>query len=345
MQRPVAVILAGGQGERFWPLSRRARPKQLLRVGGSETLLEATLRRIAPLFGPEDCYVVTQAAQQSAMIEVLSGLVAPDHVLAEPVGRNTAPAVAVALAQLLDDEERTLVVLPADHRIGRPEAFLQAVQEGLQAIAQNPQQTITLGVVPTRPETGYGYIESEGHGMVQRVKRFVEKPAPVTAEMFFRSGRFYWNAGVFIWQSGWLRHLYSRFCPDIAAWLKLPEAARAAAYPGLHSVSLDYGLLEKTRAIKMVPVDCDWDDLGSFGALTRLLPQDAEGNTLDGRVVGFDNHNVTVIGGERVIAVFGVRDLVLVDTPDALLLCPADRVQEVREVVARLRATGSEDVL
>lgn len=337
----VAIILAGGKGERFWPLSRERRPKQFLDLTGEGTLLQETYRRIAVRIPPEHILVVTGEQYGD---EVLAELpVLPErNVILEPVGRNTAASIGLAAWALRDYPPQTrLLILPADHSVKPNQAFQAAVATGEQAADQG--YAVTIGIRPDRPETGYGYLQvgsSLGDGY-HRVLRFVEKPELEVAAAFLAEGGYLWNSGVFLFRLDCLRDLLIRHLPDLAQALERialggTEALRRE-FPQLSPVSIDYGIMEKAEKVAVVPAEFAWDDVGSWTALSRIRESDPSGNIIEGAFVGVDNERIIVRGGGRLIAGVGLRDLVIVDTHDALLICPQDRVQEVRRIVVALR--------
>jgi mannose-1-phosphate guanylyltransferase/mannose-6-phosphate isomerase len=355
-----ALILAGGSGTRFWPLSRHDRPKQLLALEGERTLLRGTLDRLRPLVAPEDVWISTTEGLAGKVREALPE-VPPEQVLLEPVGRNTAPAIGWAVRCLPEAARRGVVaVLPADHRVGDPEAFRRALARA-EAAAGAGDRVVTLGVTPRWAETGYGYLELEplpGRGKapgggeeengLRRVRRFVEKPTPERAGEFLRSGDYLWNAGIFVFRGQVLLDALARHEPDLARGLEeiAAEPSRLAElYPRLPAQSIDYAVMEKLEGIAAVPLDCGWSDLGSWEALTEVLPRDAEGNARRGDVLAVDSRENLLFADAGTIAVVGVEGLVVVRTGDAVLVCPRERSQEVRRIVDELAGRGRRDLL
>lgn len=354
--RVYAVVMAGGQGTRFWPLSRSTKPKQLLPLGGGdESLLRATVRRVAELVPPERVLIVTGVGLRSAVLAELPEL-PPENVLAEPIGRNTAPCVGWAAATVARrDPAGVLAVLAADHFIRDEAAYLEVVRRAVQTAASG--EMVTVGIHPTRPETGYGYLEvgaSIAPG-VFRAKRFVEKPDRALAEDFLRAGSFLWNSGMFFFRADVVLAAIARFLPQLARGLaEYDVAARAGeesaaierSYGTLPSVSIDTGVMERAEQVAVVPGDFGWSDVGSWTTAYELAEKDAAGNSLPDDAVAVDcARNYVRAPHGKLVALVGVTDLVVVDTDDALLVMPRERAQDVRAVVDALRARGSLDRL
>jgi mannose-1-phosphate guanylyltransferase len=343
---PVAIVLAGGSGTRFWPLSRRRRPKQLLALDGERTLLQATIDRLRPLVPPGRVWIATTREIAEAVAEQLPE-VPRDQILVEPEGRNTAAAIGWAVRSLPAAARRGVVaVLPADHRMGDAEAFRGALARAVE-IADARDTVVALGVVPRWGETGYGYLKLgralEDVGGVRRVSRFIEKPDEKAARRFYRGGGYLWNAGIFVFRgSVMLRHI-KRCLPELAQGLeeiaKQPERT-AEIYPRLPAISIDHGVMEKLRGIAAVPLDCGWSDLGSWAALAEVRAKDAEGNASQGDVVAVDARDNLLIADAGTVAVLGVSGLAVVRTADAVLVVPLDRAQEVRRILAECEARG-----
>lgn len=347
-----AVIMAGGSGTRFWPASRRLRPKQLLPLapGDDRSLLRATVERIAPLVPPEHVLVVTSAELAEATATELPEL-PRENILAEPLGRNTAPCIGWAAAVVRRrDPEAVLMVLPADHHIGDVERFLAVLRRGLQAAEEGA--IVTVGIEPTRAETGYGYLEKgapirEG---VHLARRFVEKPNRQRAEQFLASGQFLWNSGMFFFRADVILQAIAEHLPSLSAGLeRLDQAATrgreeeelARTYPSLPSVSIDHGVMEKVEEVWVVPGSFGWSDLGSWTTAWELADRDADGNAVTAETLVEDAHgNYVAAPPGKLVALVGVDDLVVVDTEDALLVVPRERAQDVRAIVAKLRDRG-----
>ncbi len=351
-----AVILAGGSGTRLWPLSRRSMPKQFLPLAGERSLFRQTVARVRPLVG-DDVVVVTTADTAFLAARQLEqeGIDPADRVLAEPVGRNTAPAIG--LAALGADPSTVLLVLPSDHAIRDEEAFRRALAAG--ARVADAGWLVTFGIRPDRPETGYGYIRMgeplPGRDGAWRVARFVEKPDRETAEAYLADGGYAWNSGMFALRAGRLLEELGAHAPDVRAALEplAPFADGSSPVPldlyeAVPRISIDYAVMERSDRVAVIPVDPGWSDLGSFAALRDVLDPGPDGNVTrvdaGGEAVVLDGTGNLVLAGGRVVAAVGVSDTVIVDTPDALLVCARDRSQDVRRVVERLEAAGRPEV-
>ncbi|MCI0340234.1 MAG: mannose-1-phosphate guanyltransferase [Planctomycetales bacterium] len=354
MPRLYALVLAGGAGTRFWPASRRSRPKQILRIFGAETLLAAAIGRLHGLVAPSDTFVATGVEIRDSVAAECPGI-PPGNILVEPVARDTAGAVALgAAAVLARDPEGTLLVTPADHLISPASEFLRTVRAA-QGAAEKHALLATIGVPPIRPETGYGYLRrgdalgaSDGI-RIHRAAAFVEKPDPARAEEMVRDGCL-WNAGIFVLPLGALREAFARLLPAHAAALESLAAARASGggftmvldqvFKGLPKISLDYGVMEKAGNVAVAEASFSWDDVGSWLALGRVLPRDAAGNVPRGPVVLHESSGSTAVSDGPLVALFGVRDHLVVAAGDAVLVCPLDRAADLKALIARLEAEG-----
>ncbi len=347
-----AIIMAGGSGTRFWPKSRRDRPKQLLRLHGEASMLQQTVARIAPLVPPERILIITGADQAEATREQLPGLPS-ENVVAEPCPRDTAPCVGLAAAIVAHrDPEGTMVVMPADHVIEPAEDFLRTVRAAVEVVDEDPTAFVTFGIKPTRPETGYGYIERGdllGHPeaiALYRVVRFREKPDRTTAEQFLASGNFFWNSGIFIWRAqaildGLRDHRPKLFEPidRVARALGTPEAVAVIAqeYPGMEKVPIDKAVMENAPNVRVLEVTYNWNDVGDWRALAELVAPDSQGNAIQGKVLAVETSgSIIVSDNDQLIATLGVEDLVIVQSGDATLVARKDQLDKLKALVEGL---------
>ncbi|MCL6618859.1 MAG: mannose-1-phosphate guanylyltransferase/mannose-6-phosphate isomerase [Thermomonas hydrothermalis] len=340
------VLLSGGSGTRLWPLSREAYPKQFLPLVGDSTMLQATWRRVAALTDAAPI-VVAGEDHRFLVAEQLRQIGAPTPaILLEPVGRNTAPAIAAAALQAMaNGEDPLLLVLPSDHVVRDEAAFQTAVRAAMPAAADG--MLVTFGIVPTAAETGFGYIQAAPGDGVRPVVRFVEKPDAATAHAYLQAGGYYWNSGMFLLRASRYLDELQRFRPDIVATVRAAFAAASrdgdfirldkAAFAACPSDSIDYAVMEKTDAAGVLPVEIGWNDVGSWAALWEVSEQDADGNAHHGDVIAIDSRN-SYAYARRLVALVGVEDLVVVETDDAVLVARKDKVQQVKDVVARLKA-------
>ena len=351
MSKVIPVILSGGAGTRLWPLSREMYPKQLLSLTGKLTMLQDTAMRLAAMAGAIPPIVVCNEAHRFTVAEQLHAQgIQPSAILLEPSGRNTAPAVALAALKALEiDPNATLVVAPADHVIRDAGKFQQAAGVAV-ALAQR-DKLITFGIVAHAPETGYGYIRrGEGAGPAYPVAQFTEKPPLDVAQQYVATGDYYWNSGMFVFKASQYLAELSSFAPDIlAACTSAFQAARTdldfvridkAEFVKCRSESIDYAVMEKTHDALVLPLDVGWSDVGSWSSLFDVLPADEEGNVLQGDVMVHDTHDCYVHSTSRLVAAVGMEDHIIVETKDAILVAPKDRVQDVKDLVAKIKKSG-----
>ena len=343
------VILSGGSGTRLWPLSREAHPKQFLPVIGERSLLQATALRLQGLNASAPIVVANEShrflvAEQLQQLGLQAGA-----LLLEPIGRNTAPAIAAAAYQALAaDPDAVLLVMPSDHAISDTAGFQAAVAQALPVAQQGG--LITFGIVPEAPETGFGYIKAAAGEGVRIIERFVEKPDAGTAQAYVASGDYFWNSGMFLFKASRYLEELAKTHPEMvrlaeqavenatvdADFIRLDKAAFAA----MASDSIDYAVMEKTQSGYVLPISVGWSDVGSWQALWQVSEQDGNGNAHHGDVLALDCRNTLAIGDKRLLALLGLEDIVVVDTDDAVLVAHKDRVQEVKDIVARLKADG-----
>jgi len=361
-----AIILAGGRGTRFWPRSRTRTPKQLLNITGRETMLEQTAARLLPLFPAARLWTVTNSAQAAAVKKQLPAA-ARSRVLIEPTGRNTAAAIALAAIHVrhASKGDALLAVLPADHFIARPAPYRQIVQAAL-SLAREKNRMIVLGIPPTRPDTGFGYIERMGGALAANscsafaVRRFTEKPELAAAQAYLASGNYHWNAGMFFWRVSTFLDNLRRFLPKTHAALESLAATigtrRYASlllklYPRLESISVDYALLEPaTRQpgppqVFVIPAEVGWSDIGSWAAVHELLAAHPADNVSPGPFHALDAEGNFLWSPEKFVAAIGVKNLVVVETDDALLIVPRERAQDVGKLVKWLESRGMKKLL
>lgn len=357
------VIMAGGSGTRFWPLSRRNRPKQFLALAGDAPLLAATVGRLPPLARPKDTFVVCGPRHAAAARRMVAQLPKENFII-EPCARNTAPCVGLAAIHVAaKDPKGVIAMLPADHHIGRPEAFRDAVAAAAQLAEAG--SIATIGIRPSRPETGYGYLKLgprlavRGKGkkrlVAHKVERFVEKPDVVTAARYLADGSYLWNSGIFVFRADVILDEIRRAMPVLGEQLEAirrtlgtPAYARTLkrVFPDCPSISIDYGVMEKSARISVVPAEFGWSDVGSFAALSDVRVTDDLGNVAEGDALVIDGRNNVVLAGkDRPIALIGLDDVIVVDSGDALLVCRRDRAQDVRKAVEELGRRGREELL
>ncbi|KAB7780323.1 MULTISPECIES: mannose-1-phosphate guanylyltransferase/mannose-6-phosphate isomerase [Xanthomonas] len=348
MSDVLPIILSGGSGTRLWPLSRESYPKQFLPLVGEQSMLQATWQRAAPVAAHAPIVVANEEHRFVAAEQLQQIGVKPHAILLEPKGRNTAPAIAVAaLEAARDGADPLLLVLPSDHVIGDEAAFQAAVR--VAAVAAEQGKLVTFGIKPTAPETGYGYIKAAAGDGAHAVERFVEKPDLATAKSYLASGEYYWNSGMFLFRASRYLEELRKFQPAIAdACTKAWQAAKRDAdftrldkdaFAASPSDSIDYAVMEKTADAVVVPLDAKWSDVGSWSALLDVSPQDANGNAHHGDVIEIDCRN-TYAYGSRLIAMVGLQDVVVVETDDAVLVGHRERIQEVKDIVGRIKADG-----
>ena len=349
------VIMAGGSGTRFWPLSRKAKPKQFLSLATDRPMLVETAARLEGLAGWKDTYVVCGRVHAGPAAKLLRRL-PRGNVLVEPEARNTAPAIALACAHVAArDLQGVVVVLPSDQHVADVRAFRSAVAEAVRVAKAG--HIVTLGIRPTRPETGYGYIRVGDTltGQARQVAAFVEKPDAEKARTYLALGEYLWNAGIFVFRVDVMLAAFARYMPELSAALgelqatvgtKRYAAALKRCFKKMPATSIDYGVAERADNVAVVPADCGWSDVGSFNALSDVRDRDEKGNVVLGSgAVVVDTEGSVVWAQARPLAVVGMKDVVVVDAGDAVLVLPKDRCQDVRRVVDALKARGRGKVL
>ena len=358
-----AVILAGGSGTRFWPLSRHLYPKQLLRIMGGETLIQQTMRRVLGCVTPDHVMISTNALQAESIRFQLAPWKDAIHgnFLLEPEGRNTAPAIALAACRVMQhDPDGVMLVLPADHVIKENRQFQAAVSLATRLAADG--HLVTFGVKPTRPETGYGYIQPnpkirlrEARTLVGHpVARFVEKPDAPTARRYLRSGNYYWNSGMFVWRASVILEELARCQPILTRAVRAlapmanPNSVSnefTRAYTKLPSISIDHGVMERSSRAVVIPVTFTWSDVGNWSSMEEVTALDRHDNVVSGNVVDLESHHSVLYADQRLVATIGLSDMIVVDTADATLVCPKSRAQDVKKIVDILKKQGAPEHL
>ena len=348
-----AVIMAGGRGTRFWPRSRTTTPKQLLDITGEKTMIQQTVERILPVVDKENILIVTNMQQMEALKKQLPEI-SEDNIIAEPFGRNTAPCICLAAAKIIkQDPEAVMAVLPADHYMGNNKGFCDCISEAAR-VAVESSALVTIGISPDRPETGYGYIEFDENSLSPvenafNVISYHEKPDIDKAEYYLSRGNYLWNSGMFVWKADTILENIEALLPEIyknimsaSAYFDKPEfdSALKEAYERIKSISIDYGVLEKAASVLTLKGDFGWNDIGSWSAIHDISKKDPNGNVFSGDVISVDSEDVLVYNKNKLTAIVGMKDVVVVETDDALLICSKDKVQDVRKVVDVLEARG-----
>jgi len=355
------VLMAGGVGTRFWPLSRRSRPKQLLSIVGSKSMLRLTFERIRPLTDPEKILVITNIELKKAIEEELPEI-PPDNIIGEPQGRNTAPCIGLsaAVVKTRAGEDEVMVVLPADHLISDSGNFRATIKVGADFASKN-DTLITIGIKPSYPETGYGYIQisdlrhKQNKKSIYKVRAFAEKPNTETAERFLKSGDFFWNSGIFIWRTGKILEEMDEHLPELSSDLeKIAKAIGKKSfkkvveevYSHTRSISIDYGVMEAANDVSVIAADFNWNDLGSWEAVYNISPKDNRGNVIhSSKNILINAQNNYFYAKNKMIAAVDVEDLVVVEMDDAILICRKEKSQNVKSVVDYLVRKGMEKYL
>jgi len=350
-----AVILAGGSGTRFWPKSREQLPKQLLNINGERTMIQDTLTRISPIISAEKTWIITN---EKHALETCRQLKAtkfnPSQLLTEPIARNTAAAIGYSAFILSQhNPDAIMAVFPADHAITTHKQFLELIEQAKTVAKKN--HLVTLGIKPTSPETGYGYIKQGKslEGNAYKVDRFIEKPDKATAEKYLSEGGYYWNSGIFIWKVSVLLNEIKRYLPNLHTQLdKLSKNTIEVKGPypfkelndsgkkifeSLQPVSIDNGIMEKSNNSVVFPANIGWNDVGSWTALADISQKDSKGNVIKGNVFSIENNNSIIYAEERLVATMGLKNMIVVDTSDAVLICPKDCAQDVKKIVEQIK--------
>jgi mannose-1-phosphate guanylyltransferase len=351
------LILAGGRGTRFWPRSRRTRAKQVLPIAGEQTMIQATVERLRPQIPPERIWIITNSHLRDEIARQLPDI--PERqIIAEPAQRNTAAAIGLAAAILANqDPEAVMGVFPSDHVITKPKRYLRIVKQAFRSA--NEGRLMVLGIQPRYAETGFGYIEfpkdtEAGSLRTSAVKSFREKPDAATAKKYVKAGRFYWNAGMFFWRASVFLDELRQHLPKTATLLSsLPafgspdfETALAEAFPKCENISIDYGVIEKSARVSGFACDeFGWSDVGSWNAVYDLMAKDKSANVVRGNLLALDSRGNYVDSAGKLVALVGIENMIVVDTPDALLIVPRDQAQKVGDLVKALEQQRRDDLL
>ncbi|SHJ39447.1 mannose-1-phosphate guanylyltransferase [Thermoclostridium caenicola] len=376
-----SVIMAGGGGTRFWPLSRQELPKQMHNITGNDIMINETIDRIKNIVPYENTYIVTADRQKELLKSVINPQISVQNILAEPMPRNTAPCILYAAMKIYKEHgDGIMFVLPADHYISNVPEFNRILRKAA-GVAEVTDKLITIGIKPTFPSTGYGYIqynmqnelvyrletlpagdEADGNTStlhelsgVYEVEQFIEKPDRESAKSYIESGNFLWNSGMFIWKVSVIMDNFKRYLPriydEMESYLKAKDEkdemeALEKAYSRIKGISIDYGILERSNDVYVIPGDFGWNDIGSWDALGAIFPPDENGNIIKADFIEIDTKNSIIYGqGKQLIATVGLKDMIVVNTDDALLICPKTRAQEVKDIVDKLKKNGRNDLL
>lgn len=351
------VIMAGGGGTRFWPLSRKERPKQLLNISGRDIMLNETILRMDELVERENVFIVTNEKQQALMKDMIVNGVPYKNILTEPVARNTSPCVLYAASVLMKlHGDGVMCVFPADHHVANIPEYQRTLKAAIDA-AEKTGKIVTIGITPTYPATGYGYInrtmEEELDG-VYKVRKFVEKPNLGAAKKYLEEGTYLWNSGVFVWKVSTIINAFKKHLPKMyeqmqeivdAVGTDKEKEVLERVYPQLESISVDYGILERTADVLVLEGDYGWSDVGSLDAMNTFHKEDSDGSILLGDVLAINSKNCIVRGNDKLIALVGMEDTIVVETEDALLVCNKNNAQDVKKVVDELSARHRTELL
>lgn len=353
-----ALIMAGGIGARFWPKSRTQSPKHLLSIINGKTMLDNTILRLDELVKRSDCFIITNQDQKVQILDHMPDFKS-NNIFAEPFGRNTAAAIGYGAVRLsLINENETMIVLPADHYIRDTNKFIEVLKKGIEITEKDPEALVTIGIQPTSPETGYGYIQvgDQSEEGVFKVSCFAEKPNFNTAVRFLESGDFFWNSGIFIWKAKTILARIKQHLPEMYDGLMQIKASMSEefshavldrVYKEFKSISIDYGIMEKAENVQVVIGDFGWSDVGSWQEIYRLKEKNTCNNVVEANLVAIETEGCyfSAINKEKVIAVIGLKDMAVVDTDDALLITPLNKSQNVKEIVEKLRNLKMNNVL
>ena len=350
------VIMAGGGGTRFWPLSRKSLPKQFLNLSGKDLMVNETFDRLIRFTNQEDIFVVTNQMHAALTEKLMAGRIDKAHILAEPAARNTAACIGYAAMEILrKHEDGIMCILASDHYIQDEDAYIKVMEKAIQTVEET-DALVTIGIKPEYPATGYGYIKNSGVDGKEyhKVEEFVEKPDLETAKAYLEEGTYAWNSGMFVWKASTILKYFEKLLPDVYNCLiEIGEAMNTEkeaevigkVYPTIPKISVDYGIMERADDVLMLEGDFGWNDIGSFETLSVLGKKDEQGNVGIGTNMLIDTNDCICYSKNRMIATVGVSDLVIVETEDAVLVCPKDRAQDVKYIVEKLTEQGKENYL
>lgn len=342
------VIMAGGGGTRFWPMSRQEMPKQLLNLSGKETMVNETIDRIGQVIKKEDIFIVTNVCQWKPMAEVTKGRIEPKKILAEPAARNTAACIGYAAMEIIKKYgDGVMCVFPADHYIKDEKGFAEILNNAIN-VAENEDKLVTIGITPTFPATGYGYIEFNKNedSVAKKVIQFVEKPNLELAKEYVAKGSFAWNSGMFVWRASVILNKFKELLPEVYQCIvKIGDAMGTPdeekvineVYPVIPKISVDYGIMEKADNVVVIDGEFGWNDVGSWDTLGVMYNEDENGNISKGENIMLDTKNSVVFGNKRLIATIGLDSIVVVETDDVILVCDKNKAQSVKDVVDILK--------
>ena len=350
------IIMAGGGGTRFWPLSRQEEPKQLLNLSGKDQMINETIDRIATIADKKDIFVVTNVTQVPKMKEATVGRLQENHILAEPSARNTSACIGYAAMEIVKKYgDGIMCISPADHFIKNVDEFERVLKAAVE-VAEKEDKLITVGIQPTYPATGYGYIkfDKSEDSVAKTVLEFKEKPNLETAESYLASGAYAWNSGMFIWKASTILKKFEELLPDVYACIvKIGEAMNTAdeenviaeVYPTIPSISVDYGIMEKSSDVLVISGDFGWNDVGSWENMDVIYDEDENGNIIVGNQINIDTKNTISYSKKRLITTVGVENLIIVETDDAIMVCDKSRAQDVKLIVDELKAKDMKEYL
>ena len=350
------VIMAGGGGTRFWPLSRQEEPKQLLNLSGKDLMINETIDRIATVADMNDIFVVTNVTQVPKMKTATAGRLQENHILAEPSARNTSACIGYAAMEIVKKYgDGVMCIFPSDHFIKNQVEFTRVLKEAAE-VAEKEDKLITIGIQPTYPATGYGYIkfDKKEEALAKKVIEFKEKPDFETAQEYLSCGEYAWNSGMFIWKASTILKKFEELLPDVYACIKkIGEAMGTseeadiidAVYPTIPKISVDYGIMERSSDVLVISADFGWNDVGSWENMDVIYDEDENGNIIVGEHVNIDTTNTIAFSKKRLITTIGVDNLIIVETDDAILVCDKSRTQDVKLIVDQLSAEGKKEYL